>query len=102
MKKPKVIRLRTNTRFIKAVVDAAGGMGPFAKHMKIKTSQVHQWTAGLRPVPLEKCIEIERLTEGQVTRYHLRPELFGQPRPVRAVYKMPGDATDAVAAQNRD
>ena len=33
-----------------------------------------QWTAGVRPVPIERCVPIERATDGAVTRRDLRPD----------------------------
>jgi len=35
---------------------------------------VYQWHTGRRPVPLERCAEIERITNGAVTRRDLRPD----------------------------
>lgn len=83
MKPRKKEGRRTNTRYIRAVVEAAGGADRMARHFNVTKSLVYQWCQGVKPVPLLKCIEIERLTEGQVTRYHLRPELFGEPKPVQ-------------------
>lgn len=48
---------------------------------------VSQWVGGIKPVPIERCVDIERVTEGAVTRRDLRPddwhriwpELIGQP-----------------------
>ncbi len=34
-----------------------------------------QWSNGQRPVPMERCIEIERATCGFVTCEELRPDL---------------------------
>lgn len=32
-----------------------------------------------KAVPAEWCLPIEEATQGQVTRQHLRPDLFGEP-----------------------
>ena len=29
---------------------------------------VSQWVGGIKPVPIERCVDIERVTEGAVTR----------------------------------
>ena len=35
---------------------------------------VSQWVGGIKPVPIERCVDIERVTEGSVTRRDLRPD----------------------------
>lgn len=35
---------------------------------------VSQWAAGVKPVPADRCADIERATAGAVTRRDLRPE----------------------------
>lgn len=35
---------------------------------------VSQWAKGSRPVPPDRCVDIERATSGAVTRRDLRPE----------------------------
>ena len=35
---------------------------------------VSQWSSGLKPVPVERCTDIERATSGAVTRRDLRPD----------------------------
>lgn len=35
---------------------------------------VSQWVGGIKPVPIERCVDIERVTEGVVTRRDLRPD----------------------------
>lgn len=32
-----------------------------------------RWADGLRPVPVDKCLKLERATGGEVTRRELRP-----------------------------
>lgn len=34
---------------------------------------VSQWSGGVKPVPVERCVDIERATSGAVTRRDLRP-----------------------------
>ncbi|MGD9756403.1 MAG: transcriptional regulator [Comamonas sp.] len=34
---------------------------------------ISQWVNGDRPVPIERCVAIERATDGAVTRRDLRP-----------------------------
>jgi DNA-binding transcriptional regulator YdaS (Cro superfamily) len=54
-----------------------GGMPVIAKACGVSVQAVHKWMKLGRP-PAERCIEIERLTSGVVTRYQLRPDVFGE------------------------
>jgi DNA-binding transcriptional regulator YdaS (Cro superfamily) len=38
---------------------------------------ISQWSSGSRQVPAERCLAIEKATSGKVTRYDLRPDIFG-------------------------
>ena len=46
----------------------------FAGQFGVTQAAVSQW---LKKVPAERVMEIERKTFGQVTRYEMRPDLFG-------------------------
>jgi len=50
-----------------------GGAAALAKQLGVTVGAVYQWKAGARPVPIERCVEIERITDGAVSRIHLRP-----------------------------
>ena len=52
-----------------------GGQVALAKKIGVVTVCVHHWAHGLRPIPAERCIDIERATNGQVTCEELRPDL---------------------------
>lgn len=59
------------------VVDAAkhlGSVSALASSLGVQPPTVHQWCNGARPVPIEKCVAIERATSGAVTREDLRPD----------------------------
>lgn len=43
----------------------------------VRQSVVSNWRARGR-VPVERCIPIETATHGVVTRYELRPDVFGE------------------------
>ncbi|OFJ47685.1 hypothetical protein BA896_000325 [Janthinobacterium lividum] len=45
-----------------------------ANKLGITPVLISQWANGLRPVPPERCVEIEKATEGKVTRKDLRPD----------------------------
>lgn len=36
---------------------------------------VYQWASGIRQVPVERCIQIERATDGAVRCEELRPDI---------------------------
>lgn len=45
-----------------------------AERLGISQGLVSMWSSGTRQVPIERCVEIERATDGQVTRQELRPD----------------------------
>jgi len=48
-----------------------------AKLINVSQPAIHKWMTGkCRPSP-KNAVVIERATEGQVTRYQLRPDVFG-------------------------
>lgn len=50
-----------------------------ARRLNLTPATVNQWVQGSRPVPPERCRAIEDATRGAVTRYDLRPDIFGPP-----------------------
>lgn len=48
----------------------------FAQALGIKSPSVSEWRKRGQ-VPHERCAEIERITNGQVTRSELRPDIWG-------------------------
>jgi len=45
----------------------------FADLVGVSIGMVNQWLTGNRPVSPEKCVIIEKITNGEVTRKDLRP-----------------------------
>jgi DNA-binding transcriptional regulator YdaS (Cro superfamily) len=45
-----------------------------ASDIGVNSVLVSQWKTGVRPIPIERCPDIERATEGAVTRRDLRPD----------------------------
>ncbi len=64
---------------IRVAVDALGGVSRLARAIGVTPPSVHQWLRGSRPIPPAQCIPIETATNGAVTRYDLRPDVFGAP-----------------------
>jgi len=55
-------------------LSAGRGRGiELASAVVVPASLVSQWSTGVRPVPIERCLPIERATGGAVTRKDLRP-----------------------------
>lgn len=64
---------------IERAVQIVGGQTKLARHIGGPVKQAHVWNwlhKGTR-VPAEHCLAIERATGGAVTRYALRPDVFG-------------------------
>ena len=72
---------------IERACEAAGGQVVLARSIGVTPQAVNQWVRGSRRVPAEQCLPIETATEGAVTRYELRPDVFGQASDVPPVEK---------------
>lgn len=66
-----------NQHLVKAV-EASGGRSNLAKALGVSTVFINDMIHGKKPVPASRCIAIERVTDGAVTRYELRPDVFGE------------------------
>ena len=51
-----------------------GSQRSLADKLGITPVLISQWANELRPVPPERCVEIEKATDGEVARQDLRPE----------------------------
>ena len=63
---------------IEKAIDAAGGLGPLAKTLGVTYQAVQKWRR-TEKAPAERCVAIEQATNGAVTRFELRPDVFGAP-----------------------
>ena len=63
----------TYEQAIRIACDAVGSQARLAKAIDVAPAVVHQWRTGIRPVPIQHCVAIERETNGAVTRKELRP-----------------------------
>lgn len=59
---------------IQAACKVIGGQAALARALGVSPAVVNQWVSGVRPVPIERCVAIERATAGAVTRRDLRPD----------------------------
>lgn len=62
---------------IAQAVAAKGSNAALAAAIGVHESAVSLWKTARRVVPAQYCIPIEVATEGAVTRYQLRPDVFG-------------------------
>lgn len=53
------------------------GPSALAKAIGVTPQFITSLGGGERPVPPGRCIAIEAATDGRVTRYELRPDVFG-------------------------
>ena len=59
---------------IRTAIDAVGSQSALAALLGVRQPTVSEWLRGERPVPIERCVDIERVTDGAVTRRDLRPD----------------------------
>ena len=51
-----------------------GAISKLALQIGAHHPDVSKWGSRLRPIPIHRCISIERATDGAVTRQDLRPD----------------------------
>lgn len=64
---------------IEQAVVIVGSQAGLARELGVSVPCIHQWLSGERPVPAGRCLAIEKATNGQVSRYVLRPDIYGDP-----------------------
>ena len=79
-------------------VKSHGSQRGLADKIGITPVLISQWANELRPVPPERCVEIERATHGHVSRKDLRPKDWHKIWPELANAPAPRRATDPAPA----
>lgn len=51
-----------------------GRAASLARCLGVKPVVISRWSSGAKPVPVERCLAIERITGGLVSRRDLRPK----------------------------
>lgn len=65
---------------LKRAVALAGGPSALAKTLGVTSQAISQWTR----VPAERVLQVERATNGLISRSDLRPDLY-PPDPIKEV-----------------
>jgi DNA-binding transcriptional regulator YdaS (Cro superfamily) len=75
---------------IQRAVNIVGSQTALARKLSLSQGRVWQWLNDpSAKVPAERCIAIEQATEGAVTRYELRPDIFGEaPKAAAAIVQL--------------
>lgn len=68
--------MRMSANPLDRVIDILGSQEELAAVLGIKSPSISGWRQRNK-VPSERCLAIEQATGGQVTRYDLRPDVFG-------------------------
>jgi len=58
---------------IKEYIQKNTTQAEFAALIGVSVGLVYQWLKEIRPISIEKCVEIEQKTKGVLNRKHLRP-----------------------------
>lgn len=62
-------------------IQVLGSQAALARHLGIRPQAVQQWTITGR-APAQRCLAVEHATRGSVSRYALRPDVFGPAPPL--------------------
>lgn len=62
-------------KLLEYLCSVRGRVNELAKEINAPAALISQWKNGSRQVPAERCIDIERATDGAVTCEELRPDL---------------------------
>lgn len=92
---------------INKACELLGGPSAAARKLGVKAPTVSQWRSGKRPIPADRCPEIERATAGAVTCEQLRPDvdwayLRGSASNVRRETPAIADGADAAGTAASD
>lgn len=72
-----------------------GSQAVLAEKIGVRQPTVSEWARSERPVPVERCVDIEQATAGAVTRRDLRPEDWHRIWPELVTAEFPAPAQEA-------
>ena len=64
------------TTALEKAIEAAGGARKLAAAIGVSAMTISHWKN--RGIPAERAVQVEGAVGGKVTRYQLRPDLFGK------------------------
>ena len=70
--------MKTNIAVSRAI-EIAGGLNRLARAIGVASPTVHEWKTGKRRVPAERCLQIDKFTNGVVDCEQLRPDVEWRP-----------------------
>lgn len=59
---------------IQKAIDTLGSQAQMAMALGVRQPTISEWVRGDRPIPVERCVQIEQATNGVVRRWDLRPD----------------------------
>lgn len=73
--------MNTKNTIIEKAIAVVGSQKELARRIggKVKQQHIHRWLYLTKCLPAERAIQIEIATDGAVTRYELRPDLWPPP-----------------------
>lgn len=63
-----------SNKAVKRAANLAGNQSKLAASLQVKPQTVSEWARSRRDVPEKRCIQIETITKGKVTRKMLRKD----------------------------
>lgn len=60
------------------LAESGTSQGAFAQVLGVSQGMVSHWLLGKKRITAERARDIERATAGRITRYDLRPDVFGE------------------------
>lgn len=59
---------------LSSYLEQRGAASDLAERLGVPPVSVFHWSRKQRPIPIVRCVQIEKLTNGAVTRKDLRPD----------------------------
>ncbi len=64
-------------RALDKVISILGSQSALARKLNLQQPSINSWKLRGK-IPAEKCLLIEKIVGGEVTRYEMRPDIFGK------------------------
>lgn len=67
--------MKPKTALLK-IVNKVGSIAELGRRLNVSRGHVSNWIAGRRTIPIKKVRELVLLSEGEITKKDLRPDVF--------------------------